>query len=44
MLALSMEPEGSSPSSEGPRHLNGPAIALKIAGANTTNGFWPIII
>ena len=39
MLALLMEQEGFVPSFEAPRHLNGPAIAAKMAGANISYYF-----
>ena len=34
MLSLPMEPEGSRPCFEAPRHLNGPAIAAKMESSN----------
>lgn len=37
MLSPSIEPEGSWLSLRASRHLNGPTIAAKMAGTNTTN-------
>jgi hypothetical protein len=34
MLAPLIEPKGYVPSFKAPRHLNGPAIAVKMEGAN----------